>query len=157
MDSLGLIRQLLAHDEWANRETLASLRAAEPTPARAMRFFAHVVACEFLWLARLQGAESPLPVWPELELDECAEKLDLLHDAWRGFLDGLDAESLAHDVAYANSKDERWTSSVGNVLTHVALHNHYHRGQIASALRAAGFEPAYTDFIHATRTGALSG
>jgi uncharacterized damage-inducible protein DinB len=35
----------------------------------------------------------------------------------------------------------------------VVIHSAYHRGQIAADVRAAGHEPAYTDFIHATRTG----
>ena len=40
-----------------------------------------------------------------------------------------------------------------DVLTHVILHSAYHRGQVALAMRAAGMEPAYTDFIHAVRQG----
>jgi uncharacterized damage-inducible protein DinB len=35
----------------------------------------------------------------------------------------------------------------------VIMHSAYHRGQIASDMRAAGFTPAYTDFIHAIRQG----
>jgi uncharacterized damage-inducible protein DinB len=34
---------------------------------------------------------------------------------------------------------------------HVVLHGGYHRGQIASELRAAGFTPAYTDYVEAVR------
>jgi uncharacterized damage-inducible protein DinB len=34
---------------------------------------------------------------------------------------------------------------------HVIMHSAYHRGQIAADTRAAGFTPAYTDFIHAIR------
>jgi uncharacterized damage-inducible protein DinB len=33
------------------------------------------------------------------------------------------------------------------------MHSAYHRGQIAADMRAAGFEPVYTDFIHAVRQG----
>jgi uncharacterized damage-inducible protein DinB len=42
---------------------------------------------------------------------------------------------------------------VDDVLTHVILHSAYHRGQIASAVRAGGETPAYTDLIHAVRQG----
>ena len=52
---------------------------------------------------------------------------------------------------YKNSKGEAWTSSVLDVLTHVVMHSAYHRGQIASVMRAGGGTPAYTDFIHAAR------
>lgn len=41
------------------------------------------------------------------------------------------------------------------VMAHVvaAQRPSYHRGQIASEVRAAGREPAYTDFIHSVRQG----
>ena len=63
------------------------------------------------------------------------------------------AGSLAEAVGYRNSQGEYWTSTVGDILTHVALHGAYHRAQIATAIREAGGTPAYTDFIHATRQG----
>jgi uncharacterized damage-inducible protein DinB len=44
---------------------------------------------------------------------------------------------------------------VQDVLTHVVLHSAYHRGQIASQMRAGGEQPAYTDFIHAARQGLI--
>jgi len=50
-----------------------------------------------------------------------------------------------------NSKGETWSSQVNDVLLHVITHSAYHRGQIASDMRAAGLTPAYTDFIHAIR------
>jgi uncharacterized damage-inducible protein DinB len=56
-------------------------------------------------------------------------------------------------VTYTNSKGEVWTSGVEDILTHVTIHSAYHRGQIASDLRAEGHTPAYTDFIHAVRQG----
>jgi uncharacterized damage-inducible protein DinB len=37
----------------------------------------------------------------------------------------------------------------------VTIHGSYHRAQIAAAVRESGREPAYTDFIHATRRGLL--
>jgi len=36
---------------------------------------------------------------------------------------------------------------------HVIMHSAYHRGQIATDMRAAGLTPAYTDFIHSIRRG----
>jgi uncharacterized damage-inducible protein DinB len=37
----------------------------------------------------------------------------------------------------------------------VLLHSAYHRGQIASFMRASGDTPAYTDFILAVRQGLI--
>ena len=113
---------------------------------------AHIIAAELLWLARLEGVPSPLPVWPDLSLTECEARFAELSSGLLRALTG-EAEALARPVAYTNSKGERWTSTVEDILTHVVIHSAYHRGQIASDLRGAGQEPAYTDYIHAVRQG----
>jgi uncharacterized damage-inducible protein DinB len=59
------------------------------------------------------------------------------------------------DVACKNTKSEPRSSSVQDILTHVLLHSAYHRGQIASQVRAGGETPASTDFIHAVRQGLI--
>jgi len=156
MELRAHLRRLLAWDGWANREAIASLRAAGTPPARALRFMAHVPAAERLWLVRLRQDPAPVTVWPALSLDECAAEAEAMARAWPALLDGPPPADLDRAVAYRNSKGEPWTSTVGDVLTHVVSHSAYHRGQVASELRAAGHEPAYTDFIHAVRQGFLA-
>jgi uncharacterized damage-inducible protein DinB len=147
-------RRLFEHDAWANAAALASLRAG-PAPGQARAWMAHITGAELLWLARLHQRPSELPVWPDLDLDACATRLTELAGDWMELLAPLDDDGLADGVAYRNSKGEFWTSTVGDILTHVVLHAAYHRGQIAAAVRAAGGEPAYTDFIHAVRMGLI--
>jgi uncharacterized damage-inducible protein DinB len=142
--------RLLRYDVWANRETLESLRQ-EPTPPKSLAWMGHIVGAECLWLARLRNETSPLPVWPELTLDQCAERLHEVEHGWKEYLAGISSSELNSSVAYTNSKGERWSSTVDDILTHVVIHSAYHRGQIASQVRAQGNEPAYTDFIHAAR------
>lgn len=145
----GLPR-LFAWNDWANRETLASLRAAEGEPPdRARRLLGHLVGTERLWLSRIEGAETPPAVWPDLTLDECAAGIEEMRGRWAALL----AKPAAAEAraAYTNSKGEKWENAVSEILTHVVLHGGYHRGQIAAELRAAGHEPAYTDYIEAVR------
>jgi len=151
---LRRFRRLFEHDAWANAAALASLRAG-PATERARGWMAHLVASERLWLARLRQEPSALPVWPDLDLDACAAGLAELRGEWSRCLDELEPAELDEGVAYRNSKGEFWTSTAGDILTHVVLHAAYHRGQIAAALRDAGGTPAYTDFIHAVRSGLI--
>jgi uncharacterized damage-inducible protein DinB len=150
---LDRLRRLFAYDAWANRETLAALRAAETPPESALARMAHVMGAEWLWLSRLAGTEKPMAVWPPLSLEDCEREAASVAAAWTERLDRLSEASLARRVAYVNSQGESWESAEGDVLEHVILHSAYHRGQIASDLRAAGAEPPYTDFIHAVRRG----
>jgi uncharacterized damage-inducible protein DinB len=148
---LTRLRRLLEYDGWANAAALASLSEGEPAQAR--RWLAHIIGAEWLWLARLRDKPSHLPAWPDLDVTQCAAELAELQAEWTRYLVLLTDEDLADGVAYRNSLGEFWTSTVGDILTHVVVHAAYHRGQIASAVRAGGGTPAYTDFIHAVRQG----
>lgn len=155
MERLQRLRRLMRYDEWANRETLGSLRKGAAPPEQALRWLAHVLAAERLWLDRLKGSGAQVKVWPALSLEACEREVPELEKLWGDYLEDLDPAELDVEVAYVNSKGEPWSSTVGDVLNHVLLHSAYHRGQIAAAVRAAGGEPVLTDFIHAARQGLL--
>jgi uncharacterized damage-inducible protein DinB len=153
-DRLERHRHLFAYDAWANREALASLRAAgEAAPRRALRLLAHVVGCERLWLGRLERRRAPAAVWPDLDLAGCGAGVEELAGLWSGYLGRLDPVRLDEPVDYVNSLGEAWSSTADEILTHTVLHSVYHRGQVATEMREAGCEPAYTDYIHAVRQG----
>ena len=93
---------------------------------------AHIVGAERLWLARLRNEPPPLPVWPELDLDDTAPPAGrVAAGAGRGACDVSTRKSSSDGVGYRNSKGEFWTSTVADILTHVSHHGAYHRGQIA--------------------------
>ena len=56
-----------AWDQWANREALASLQRSDPAPRQSLRYLAHIVAAERLWLARI---EQEQPQVDEVLLDD---------------------------------------------------------------------------------------
>jgi uncharacterized damage-inducible protein DinB len=143
---------MLRYDAWANGATLGSLQSGDP-PAKALRWMAHLVGSGELWLARLRNEPPVLAVWPDLDLEQCAAGVARLAEQWPRYLGTLRDEDLEESVGYRNTRGEYWTSTVGDILTHVTMHGSYHRGQIAAAVRESGGEPAYTDFIHAVRQG----
>ena len=148
MDSSDLLR-LFTYDAWANREALAAIGSAAQRE-RATKLLAHIIAAEWLWLARMRREAQPMPVWPELTPEQCAAEIAKLETEWKTFLSRLD---LTAQASYQNSQGEKFSSRQADILMHVVMHGAYHRGQIAAAIRAAGSEPAYTDFIHCIRQG----
>lgn len=145
--------QMIRHDAWANRECLSALRAANPAPANAVRFMAHTLSAQKLWLERLRNQPQSMPVWPASTIDDCAALAEEMQSAWANYFAGLPPDGLEQEIEYRNSKGEPWSSRVQDVITHALLHSAYHRGQVALEMRAAGLQPAYTDFIHAVRNG----
>ena len=155
MELLDHFRRQFTYDEWANREVLAGLRASAQSATRPLQLLAHILSAERLWLERLKQQPQTFPVWPDFTLDQCEQKITELAQLWREYLAQLSPTELSKKISYQNSKGDPYTSTVEDVVTHVALHSAYHRGQIASLMRAAGEQPAYTDFIHPVRQGLI--
>jgi uncharacterized damage-inducible protein DinB len=149
------LRHQFAYDTWANREVLATLSAGTRPTAKPLQLLAHILSAEHLWLERIRKQPQSLPVWPDFTVDQCEVQIAELDLLWREFVGQLSPEGLSEKVTYKNSKGEPWTSTVEDILTHLVLHSAYHRGQIASQVRAGGEQPAYTDFIHAVRQGLI--
>jgi uncharacterized damage-inducible protein DinB len=153
------LRREFAYDEWANREVLKAIRAAGggnlSANQRSLQLMSHIVAAERVWLERLKQQPQSVPVWPEPDLAQCEAQAAELGGLWLEFLDLITAGDVSQSISYKNSKGEEWTSTIVDVLTHVVLHSAYHRGQIATHMRANGQTPAYTDFIHGVRQGLI--
>lgn len=152
------LRRQFAFDEWANREVLNAIRAAgganqSSVNHRSLQLMSHILAAERVWLERLKQQPQSVPVWPEPDLAQCEAEAAELGGLWLAFLDLITAGDVSQSISYKNSKGEPWTSTIVDVLTHVIMHSAYHRGQIASHMRAGGQTPAYTDFIHGVRQG----
>jgi uncharacterized damage-inducible protein DinB len=151
MDTTAHLNRLFAYDAWAHRAVLTSLRSIESPPQRSVEFLAHILSAQRLWWQRIVGQKQTLPIWPKMTLQECDEQIAELSAIWKDFLGKTNEAALSNLVTYKNSQRESWSSTVEDILQHVIMHSVYHRGQIATDMRAAGFTPAYTDFIHAIR------
>ena len=144
---------LFGHLEWANRALIASLKSQGNVPEKARQILAHILAAEQVWLCRiLNDSKSALPVWADLSLDDCSELCGRNVAAFQQVLRLHDGDRMREEVAYVNSKGDRFTNSVGDILLHVCMHGSYHRGQVASLVRAAGAIPINTDLINYVRS-----
>jgi uncharacterized damage-inducible protein DinB len=149
------LRRQFAYDEWANREVLKAIRATDGSNQRSLQLMSHIVAAERVWLERLKQVPQSVPVWPEPDLAQCEAQVAELGREWLEFLDLITAGDVSQSISYKNTKGEEWTSTIVDVLTHVVMHSAYHRGQIATHMRANGQTPANTDFIHGVRLGLI--
>jgi len=144
----SMLARLFQHLEWADRGLLASFEQAGDPPPEALKLLAHLLAAEHIWLARIQAEGPPAhPVWPALAFPECRALADRNRQGYRALLDSLTASQLDAPVAYRDSRGNPFSTGLGDILLHVALHGAHHRGQIAALLRAAGRTPASTDYI----------
>ncbi|HEY0154736.1 MAG TPA: DinB family protein [Longimicrobium sp.] len=151
---MSVLLSLMDHAAWADTRARAAIEHLPDGDerARAVRLYAHLAAAEHVWLSRLEGRTPVHPVWPDLSLADAAALAADSIAAFRRVAEGAQDE-LARVVEYRNSAGLSFQNTVAEILTHVALHGSYHRGQIAALTRAGGGTPAATDYIMFARDG----
>lgn len=148
---LHTLVRLLSHLEWADRRVHSALARAGVPASAAMALYAHVLAAEALWIARLRDEPPTVPVWPALGLDDAHALSERTIEDLRTIVWRLEPPDLDRLVTYRTSAGDEFQSRVEDILLHLALHGTYHRGQVAMALRGAGLVPEPTDFIFFVR------
>lgn len=145
MSFLAHLAALRAHGEWADGQLLAAVRASD-VPS-AVRELAHVRGAQEIWLSRIEQRSPTVAVWPDLSVDDLAEVGAEVDAKWRVFFSGLTEQALSGSVSYRNLAGEPFTTPLGQILSHVLMHGHYHRGKANAALHAANGTPASVDYI----------
>lgn len=146
-----LLLRLIAHMRWADRLVADALENGLSPDADAVRLFGHIAAVEHLWYSRIAGDTPRFAVWPTLSPFESRRLCDESADLFERLVRDADVARLAAVIAYRNSAGRDYRSPLSEIIVHTAMHGEHHRGQIARALRAAGREPPYTDYIQFSR------
>ncbi|QOV11013.1 DinB family protein [Viridibacillus arvi] len=142
------IQKMYEHLNWANQRILETLQSIGDENQDVFRLFSHILLAEKVWITRLHGLDSSrLPIWSDVDIEVCTELVIQNEESLTTFLTNLANTDLDKLISYTNSKGKEFKNSVRDVLTHIALHGQYHRGQINSRLRAEGIEPVNIDFI----------
>lgn len=145
------LQRLVDHMTWADAQVLSKLRTA-PEDTAALKWYAHVLAAERIWYLRLHGQDwTTQRVWPSLSLDECAALAEQNATQFSQFVSQLKDGDLERKLQYTSSAGDSYSNTVGDVVTHVALHGAHHRGQIAASLRSNEIDPPALDYIRFAR------
>jgi uncharacterized damage-inducible protein DinB len=142
------IQRMYDHLNWSNIRILQTLESRGEDHLKATQLFAHILQSEQVWFTRLQGGDtSQLPLWSGVDIPICAQLVTMNDTNFKAYFTTLLSADMERLVSYRNSTGTEYQTSIQDILTHVALHGQYHRGQINSMLRAAGIEPINVDFI----------
>lgn len=138
---------LLRYDLWANHRSLDSLEPLGAAGDKGKLLIAHIASAKFNWRDRIEGRALRQGFFPEWTFAECRAKHDQAHAEWNEYLAGMSDADLLRPITYRNLKGIEATRTLQQILVQLTLHGPHHRGQVASIVRAAGFEPASTDYI----------
>lgn len=152
MADLAPFRRRFRYHAWATG--LLTEAVGQRPSSGARRPLGHALVADRIWLLRLRGEPTNgLVLWPELDAAGCRALAHRNAEAYAEYLGALSEATLDETVAYQNSKGATYETAVRDVLDHILLHAAHHRGQANAALRAAGAEPPWVDYIAWVRAG----
>src|SRR5262245_14360411 len=148
-------RRWFEYEKDAHRKVFTSLatvpaeQRASPAYLKAVELLAHITVGRQVWLHRIdKSVDAPTALFPkETTVEMVRADLTSIEGAWDVYLARLTDAELARDFEYCSFDGHQFHNRVEDVLTQMYGHSLYHRGQIATLVRAAGGEPAMTDFI----------
>lgn len=137
------------YDFAANQKLLTTMSEHESQlPEQAMQLMSHITTAHDIWNHRILKTRGSIEVW------QTQTTAQLLTNMTRNFHQSLNiiaTMELSDTIEYKNLKGEPFKSTLKDILFHLLTHSMYHRGQIATRLRAAGINPPDTNYITYSR------
>ncbi|MDZ4824332.1 MAG: DinB family protein [Flavobacteriales bacterium] len=144
--SNSFFQQLLKHEHWASVHVADALLSLDTIPEKAKTIFDHLIAAHENWYARTQSTAPSLEIsLSDIPVSSYKALLDEYQIKWMTLLEEPDA--LEKRVTYKNTKGQEFTNPVSEILTHLCLHQQYHRGQVLTLIRPLVEVVPATDFI----------
>jgi len=144
--------------EYEKDANLKVVRSLESVPAdrrgtaeykRALSLLGHLAAARRVWLFRFGKLSTvPTAIFPESALEEIVADWRDVEARWDEYYLKLEDGELDRVFEYRSMDAGRFRNRIEDILTQLFGHSWYHRGQIAMLVRAAGGEPAITDFVY---------
>jgi uncharacterized damage-inducible protein DinB len=139
-----------AHDKVVRSlESVPADRRDSPEYQKAVSWLAHLAMARRVWLERLglipHVAHTMFP--DKADLAQVVADQREVQELWSHYLSTLSDGELARTIEYKSLDAGGFRSRLEDILAQLFGHSCYHRGQIATLVRAAGGEPAVTDFI----------
>ncbi len=111
----------------------------------------HIHDAEWVWMLRLN--HQKLESWPpskdfKFTLLEFAKVFSAQSQVLIDYVKSADENKIEEILNYTNVKGEPFQSRIADIINHVVNHGTYHRGQLVTMLRHAGFtDVSSTDYI----------
>lgn len=142
--------QLTAYNAWANRRIGQYLQAAGPTVAdepitssfpTIRKTFYHLWDAQVIWHQRLRGVSAN--AWPSHgftgTLTDAINAVNHSSDEFVRYCENLTENDARTDISFHALDGTAFHNTAEEIILHVVNHGTFHRGQIITMLRNAGF------------------
>lgn len=142
-------QDITAYHHYFNQKLGEQIKNHEQHLNERMAFlFSHIVLAHQVWNARILS-QDPMMLDQTLPIDFCLDLDKSNFEATRKIVEEFD---LATIINYQNSKGEKFSNTLSEILFHISNHSSHHKGQIVAELRQSGIAPVVTDYIFYKRS-----
>jgi uncharacterized damage-inducible protein DinB len=158
-DAVSQYRRWFEYEKDSHRKVLESFETVPPegrtsaTYQKALDLMGHIVVARRMWLYRLGvNPDRPAAIFPTgVSREALKQDQASMERIWDDYFRGLKEEDLDRVLEYRSLDAGPFRSRLEDILAQLYGHSWYHRGQIASLVKASGGQPAATDFIYWSR------
>jgi uncharacterized damage-inducible protein DinB len=136
--------EIIKYTELADQRIIEIFKFAEVEMPAAEQLFSHMLNAQHIWAYRIAGQKPKYGVW-DIHLKEKFEILSL--ENFKLIHELLNNHPLDQRILYSNSRGDQYENRIDEILFHLFNHSTYHRGQVVTLLKRAGFTPPVTDYI----------
>ena len=132
-----------------NRKLLEKMSQLKE-PAECIRFFSHLVNCQYKWLARIQhDPNAPQMSWwePVYAFEDLEAEWKKSLQLWIDFIQSGSDEELTTEVEFIGFDGSKWAATPKDIALQLNYHSIHHRAQIQTLIRQQGIEPDFVDYI----------
>ncbi len=153
------MRTLFDYNVWAWNHVLASVVKLDDADYKEKRplfdqtslheLLVHGLAAESIWLSRCLG-HSPTALFDPDAYDGVTavqQHWATVRDDWANFLRGLTDTEINRIVAYQNTRGDRFSLKLADILQHVINHATEHRSQMTPILFQLGIPTPPLDYM----------
>ena len=146
---IAMLRELFAHQAWADAKILAAVRShmAASDDAELRKTLHHIVGVQRAFLALF--LQRPFHLAREMQVPANLDEMEALfrqtHAEEIAFAGQVQEEAIAQMIEIPMLAKIRPT--LGETMMQVVMHSQHHRGQVAARLRALGGTPPTVDWI----------
>ncbi|SDH02746.1 Uncharacterized damage-inducible protein DinB (forms a four-helix bundle) [Pedobacter terrae] len=136
--------EMINYTQLADQRIIEIFKQVRVEILDAERLFSHVLNAQHIWIYRISLQKQKYGVW-DIHPKEKFESLSL--ENFKLIKEALNNHPLDQRILYSNSRGNQYENRVDEILFHLFNHSTYHRGQVVTLLKKAGFTPPVTDYI----------
>lgn len=140
------ITSLFKYENWANARILDAISQLKEPDEKCLDIMSHILLVQMVWYSRIAGVAAP-QVWAKKSLQQCKEIYSVNNKILAPFIEKQTADTLNNIIEYKNTKGDKFSNTVTQILTHLFNHSTYHRGQIVERLKGKLPAMPVTDYI----------